>query len=228
MLAASAARIRDRLSEDDLVLDVGGWAVPFPRADWVIDLMPYESRGAYGRVDGDPERFTDATWVQRDICERRPWPFEDGQFEFAVCAQTLEDVRDPVWVCAELTRVARAGYVEVPSRLEEQCLGVHGPWAGYSHHRWLVDVEPGRIAFVFKSHAVHGREEFHFPPGFVEGLQPEERVQQLWWEGGFEYGERTLIDTAEHDRYLADFVSANRDRGRPRPRSLGARLRPGR
>src|SRR5204863_8798249 len=39
-----------------------------------------------------------------------------------------------------INRVGKAGYIEVPSRLEEQTLGVHGPWVGWSHHRWLVDV----------------------------------------------------------------------------------------
>ena len=225
MLSASAERIGERLDDNALVLDVGGWAVPYPRADWVIDLMPYESRGAYGRVDDDPERFGADTWVQRDLCDREPWPFEDDQFDFAICSQTLEDLRDPVWVCAELARVARAGYIEVPSRLEEQCPGVHGPWAGYSHHHWLIDVEPGRIVFVFKSHVLHAREEFHFPAGFAESLSSEERVQQLWWEGGFEFGEQVLIDTEEHDRYLAEFVAAHRERARPRRGLLGARQR---
>ena len=228
MLSASAERIRRSLSDADVVLDVGGWAVPYPRADWVIDLMPYESRGAYGRIGDEPERFTPRTWVERDLCEREPWPFDDGQFDFAVCAQTLEDVRDPVWVCAELNRVARAGYVEVPSRLEEQCVGVHGPWAGYSHHHWLVDVGERQVDFVFKSHVVHSRDEFHFPAGFADSLEPQERVQQLWWEGGFDFAERILIDTEEHDRYLASFVAANRDRASSPRRSLGSRLRPGR
>ena len=224
MLAASAERIRSTLEDSDAVLDVGGWAVPFSRADWVIDLMPYESRGAYGRLDDLPERFDAGTWVQRDLCAREPWPFADDQFDFAVCSHTLEDVRDPVRVCAELVRVARAGYVEVPSRLEEQCLGVHGPWAGYSHHHWLVDVADDRIEFVFKSPVVHFRDEFHFPAGFSEALGAEERVQQLWWTGSFDAAERILIDTAEHDRYLADFVAANRDRIPTPRRSLGARL----
>ena len=228
MLPASAERIRGRLSGADPVLDVGGWAVPFARADWVIDLMPYESRGAYGRVDDEPERFGSETWVQRDLCERVPWPFTDGQFAFAVCSHTLEDVRDPVWVCAELNRVARAGYIEVPSRLEEQSLGVHGDWVGWSHHHWLIDVGRDRIEFVFKSHTLHGRDEFHFPSGFADSLSPEQRVQQLWWEGGFDYGERILIDTDEHDRYLASFVAANAGRRAPGRRSLRARLRPGR
>ena len=226
MLAASADRILNLLSDDDLVLDVGGWAAPFPRADWVIDLMPYETRGLYGEWDRDAERFGPATWVERDLCDREPWPFEDDRFDFAVCAQTLEDVRDPVWVCSELIRVARAGYIEVPSRLEEQTLGIHGPWVGWSHHHWLIDVQADRIEFVFKSHVLHGREEFRFPAGFVDPLAPTDRVQELWWERDFDYGERILIDPAEHDHYLASFVASHRGGDEDGARdSLATRIR---
>ena len=45
MLQASVQRILERLGPDDLVLDVGGWGRPFTRADWVLDLMPYATRG---------------------------------------------------------------------------------------------------------------------------------------------------------------------------------------
>src|SRR5882672_6252258 len=141
MLAASREEILSRLTDSDLVLDVGGWGKPFARADWVIDLMPHETRGIYGETpDRDAERFSAATWVERDICDREPWPFTDRQFEFAICSQTLEDVRDPVWVCSELNRVAKAGYIEVPSRLEEQSWGCAGEFVGWDHHRWLIDV----------------------------------------------------------------------------------------
>ena len=44
---------------------------------------------------------------------------DDDQFDLAICVTTLEDIRDPIWACHELNRVARAGYVEVPSRLED-------------------------------------------------------------------------------------------------------------
>ena len=78
MLPSSLERLERELSPDALVLDVGGWARPLARADWVIDLMPHATRGLYG-ADGDgPERFTEATWVQRDVCDREPWPFADG------------------------------------------------------------------------------------------------------------------------------------------------------
>ncbi len=121
--------------------------------------MPYATRGLYGKPAPEEERFSEASWVQTDICDRRPWPFADGQFDFSVCAQTLEDVRDPVWVCSELARVSRAGYVETPSRLEEQAIGVHGDWAGWTHHRWLVDRSDGGLVFVHKPHMLAARPE---------------------------------------------------------------------
>src|SRR5918999_2115646 len=130
MLAASVARLDEVLGEDDVVLDVGGAFQPLNRADWVVDLLPYEERGAHGSIGPGPERFGPETWVQRDVCDREPFPFEDGSIDFAVCSHTLEDLRDPIWVCSELVRVAKAGYVEVPSRLEEQSWGVIGEWAG--------------------------------------------------------------------------------------------------
>lgn len=212
------------MDERAIVLDVGGWAEPFERADWVIDLMPYETRGLYGRVpEPQRERFDAGSWVQRDVCDRDPWPFSDDQFDFVVCSHTLEDVRDPVWVCSEIIRVGRAGYVEVPSRLEEQTYGIQGPWVGWSHHRWLVEVGDGEIAFVFKPHFLHGRPGDHFPAGFADRLTPEERVQTLWWEGSFAARERVFVESQEVDGYIADFVAVHG--AGPLPADQGGRLR---
>jgi hypothetical protein len=210
VLSSSLQRIQELVPDDAVVLDVGGWAKPFSRADWVLDLMPYETRGLYGASDSSPERFTRDTWIQRDVCDHQPFPFDDRQIDFAVCSQTLEDIRDPVWVCSELNRIARAGYIEVPSRLEEQSYGVHGPWVGWSHHRWLVDVTPGRIEFVFKPGVLQGRDDCQFPAGFVESLSAEARVQTLFWEGELGFGERIFMTPEELDGYLSEFVTAHR------------------
>ena len=208
MLAASLERLERELLADAVVLDVGGWWQPLARADWVVDVMPYETRAVNGLLGAGPERFSAATWVQRDICDREPWPFADDQFDFAVCAHTLEDVRDPVWACQELARVARAGYVEVPSRLEEQTYGFQGPWAGWGHHHWLVDLVDGGLEFVFKPHVLHNRPSDHFPPAFLAGLTDAERVLCLWWEGGFAARERLLMGPGELDAYLSSLVAA--------------------
>jgi len=62
-----------------------------------------------------------------------------------VCSHTLEDVRDPIWVGAELQRVAAAGYIEVPCLREELTYGIQGPWVGWGHHRWLVIVDTEQL-----------------------------------------------------------------------------------
>jgi hypothetical protein len=210
MIAASRARLLEQLSDSDTVLDVGGWALPLARADWVLDLMPYETRGSLGH-DGaaGEERFTEATWVTRDICDHEPWPFEDDHFDFVVCSQTLEDIRDPIWVCGQLQRVGRAGYVEVPSRLVEQSWWVQGPWIGYGHHRWLIDVAGDAIDFVSKPHSITGIDGAGFPNGYAQALSEEERNHALWWEGSFGFRERLFYEDAELRSYLTDFVAAN-------------------
>lgn len=209
MLAQNVAELSRRLPADALVLDVGGWGRPLARADWVLDAQPYRTRGLYGFDGEGPERYDESRWVQWDICERRPFPFPDKRFDFVVCSHTLEDVRDPVWVGQELVRVGHAGYVEVPSRLEEQAFGVQGPWVGWGHHHWLVDVDPARsdVWFTFKHHIVHGKPGAAFPAGFADRLTPAERVQWLWWDGSFTARERRFDEPQQLDDYLTSFVT---------------------
>jgi Methyltransferase domain len=226
MLESSLNRILAEIPQTATVLDIGGWAKPLTRADWVIDLMPYESRAPYGRDGAGEERFAADRWIQRDLCSREPYPFDDDSLDFVVCSHTLEDVRDPLWVCSEMVRVGKAGYVEVPSRLEEQSWGVQGPWVGWGHHHWLVDVGPNELRFVFKPHVLHGHEDTHFPSLFGEALTAEQRVSTLWWEGGFGFSEQVFIGPGQVERYLSDFVAAHLPPVEPpRPKRLRSRLR---
>jgi hypothetical protein len=212
VISTSVERILREVPDGAKVLDVGGWGKPFRRANVVIDRMPYTSRGLYGFDGEEPERFDETTWVIWDICGRRPWPFHDNEFDFVVCSQTLEDVRDPVWVCSEIARVGKAGYIETPSRLEEQSYGVQGPWVGWGHHHWLVDVLTGHIDFVFKHHIIHGRPSAHFPRGFVSLLDDDERTAKLWWQDSFTSDERIFVEPEALDSYLDSFVATEMQR----------------
>jgi hypothetical protein len=111
--------------------------------------------------------------------------------------------------------VARAGYVEVPSRLEEQSFGVQGPWVGWSHHRWLIDADADGLAFAHKSQLLDHRAADRFPVGFHATLRPEQRVTTLWWEGALPARERFFADPAEYDAYLCSFVAGHRPRRVP-------------
>ena len=222
MTGATSKRLLETLKPDDVVLDIGGWADPLPRADWVMDMMPHESRGLYERqgwrqAGVEEERFTADTWVVRDLCDREPFPFDDDHFDFVTCSHTLEDLRDPIWVASEIARIGKAGYIEVPSRLEEQSWGVTGPYVGWPHHHWLIEDRDGELEFVFKQCDLQTTPEWTFPFRFFEQLDIEDRVVCFWWEGSFVARERYLFEEGRPASYFSDFVVAERSR-RPLPK----------
>jgi hypothetical protein len=201
------------LPDDARVLDVGGWAAPVNRADWVIDLMPYATRGALMRqgFGPGPERFDEQRWVVADICGAAPWPFDDDFFDFAICTFTLEDLRDPIRTCEEMSRVAKAGYIEVPSLLDELTWmnpeGGGGPWLGHSHHRWLCTLEDGELVFLMKAHSLHSLRSVRVPPRWARRLTVHDRILAHFWEGSLPARERPAIDsypTAELERTVRD------------------------
>ncbi len=181
-----AKKIATMLPDRALVIDVGGGMAAFPRADWIIDAVPFDEQGALlkKRAEATTVRFHRDTWVEYDLCSRQPWPFADKQFDFATCSHVLEDVRDPVWVCSEMSRIAKAGYIETPSRVVEQSLGVEHPcYAGYYHHRWLVSVDRGQLQFRHKPHSLHShRRAIVARVGFWKGISPEHEIVAHYWQ----------------------------------------------
>jgi hypothetical protein len=196
------------------VLDVGGCASPLNTATHMIDCLPSEAAGP-PLVEGDPVRVGPAAWTVADVCDGA-WPFADGYFDFAFCSHLLEDVRDPIFVCRELSRVARAGYVETPSRLREalhQKGGYH--WrrlvgrplrVGFGHHRWFVEREGDGLVFTAKTlTAVASPAYFMTAEEVGRALTPEEAALSLFWQGGLQARERLLIQPGETEADLADF-----------------------
>lgn len=212
MLPAAIERLAAVTSDDAVVLDVGAWGSPLTRADWVLDALPYDTRGPDGSHGDGRERFSARTWVMRDMCDREPWPFRDGQFDVAVCIMTLADVRDPVWVCRELSRVARSGYVEVPTVVAE--LLQHddddggGQHLGLAQRRWFVQMEGGELVFVHKSHDIHHDRALRISSRWQERLTVADERQGLFWEGTLPARERLLLTLEDH-RHLRDDLAAH-------------------
>lgn len=121
------------------VLEIGPGSVPFWRADVFVDFVD---------IDGIPaDRL-----IKCDVANER-LPFADNSFDFVVCRHMLEDMFNPFPVCEEMSRVARAGYVETPSPLAEMCRGIDGtapPYRGYHHHRFVVWDDGEKLNFVSK------------------------------------------------------------------------------
>lgn len=212
MYRVNANRILEQLRPDDVVLDIGGWACPFNRANYVLDSESYESRGFYrtfgmpGSQGGEREHFTRKTWIQRDICEKTPYPFEDKSIDFVICSHTLEDLRDPIFVCSEMKRIGKRGYIEVPSRLAETCRGnEQSNMAGLSHHRWLVTISDNHIEFVQKFHSIHHWRN-SLPSSFLRSLSDEDQIECLFWEEKFTFEERFIHGLQAQSQYLQAFV----------------------
>lgn len=170
------------------VLDLGGWERVFPRANVVVDLLPYETRKY---IDKDiPEHFGKEDWIIADFCSPSFWEkIPDKSFDFVTIGHTLEDIRDPLYVCSQMIRCAHAGYIEAPSKIRE--LAKEKPsdvFSGYSHHRWLIEAMPDLTGLIFKAKlgwAHHGdylgdgkrhllNDYFHFFDGY-------------FWKGSFKY-----------------------------------------
>jgi len=209
------------------VLDVGGWHNPFNLATHVIDLGAYETRRRGDALDPeDEERFSKETWVVRDICDGH-WPWPDKYFDYALCSHVLEDVRDPIAVCAELVRVARAGYVEVPSRHREifvksrwsrlrQMLG-HAPEIGFYHHRWFCEIDGKHVRFLRKTVEVAMNRAFYLTRGDVgRKLAERESGVCLFWEGTFSAEEVHDIDADELRAFKVRALEDLRGSGRRR------------
>jgi hypothetical protein len=199
MFEPNVERVLSKIGENDVVLDVGGWARCFNRANYVLDSGPYETHGQWYRdkrgllaQGGDKEYFTKDTWFARDICDHTPWPLADKSIDYCVCSHTLEDIRDPLWACSEMIRVAKAGYIEIPSRMSEQCRTPSAGFVGVPHHRWMIEIEENHIKFFQKYHSIHGDYRSSFPASFLLALPPEKQVTYLFWEDSFTYEEVTI------------------------------------
>jgi hypothetical protein len=213
----NARRLLEMIPSEAAVIDVGGGAAPFPRADYVIDAMPYAKLG--GGSDGNiheklgvSPRYSPERWIQTDLCDREAWPIADKAFDFAVCSHLLEDIRDPIWVCSELRRIAKAGYIEVPSRVVEQSKGIENPrHAGYYHHRWLITRNQNGLEFRHKPHVLHSVKDaivVKLSPG--RRINPQHGIVSLEWSGDFEAAEVLEFDEMKVIKELSQFAAEAR------------------
>lgn len=123
------------ISPDDLVLDIGSGHNPNPRANVLCDRS----------VGPDDERHGAAALVDRPFVlgDAANLPFKDKAFDFVLCSHLIEHVDDPAAVARELSRVARAGYIEAPSEPFERTFG-------FPFHKWFVRVDDGTLVMTPK------------------------------------------------------------------------------
>jgi len=112
-------------------LDIGSGDRPHPDATHLCDLY----------VESNTERGGDIK-IDRPFvaCSAEFLPFKEDAFEFDYACHVLEHADDPSKAVAEITRVARRGYIETPTSLAEFLYG-------WSFHKWSIHFENGKLAF---------------------------------------------------------------------------------
>ncbi len=126
------------IPEGARVLEVGPGKYPFERADVFVD---------WGC------RHDDERYLHIDV-SREPLPFPDKSFDFVYCRHTIEDLADPTLLLSEMSRVAKAGYIETPSPIAECTTDVDAcdgaEWRGYHHHHWIVASDGKTLTLIPK------------------------------------------------------------------------------
>ena len=213
LLIANLQKVFAMTRELPRVVDIGGVFGPLNTATHIVDILPYSSMR--GPLDADePTRYSEENFAKFDICAK-PWPFPDKYFDFAFTSGTMEDVRDPIGACEEMMRVAKAGYLEVPSRTREIFHAKGGYFwrrmigrpvrVGYGHHRWLVDRVEGGLTFTMKHAAVYQRSSIITASDIGRNLSPEESAIAFFWTDRFDVSERLLIEPGAIERDFAEY-----------------------
>ena len=164
------------------VLEIGPGSKPFARASHFVDWMAHKSipADALTRCDLQRERL----------------PFADKSWDFVYCRHVLEDLYDPFHLCDEMSRIAKAGYLEVPSPLAEICRGIDGgspAWRGYHHHRYIVwnagGVNTGGVLNFLTKYPLIEHLEFPNEAGALRILQanPVTWNASLLWRGRIDW-----------------------------------------
>lgn len=131
--------LANRLPEDAKVLEIGPGYVPFPRTTMFVDYKDLPN------IPSDKK-------ISIDLATQK-LPFEDKSFDFIYCRHVLEDMYNPFLLVDEMSRVGKAGYIEMPSPIAELGRGVDGgspPYRGYHHHRFMAWVHEGQLRFISK------------------------------------------------------------------------------
>lgn len=199
-----------RLKPTDKILDVGGSMNQHKelQIDTLLDAIRPEESKHY------KSKLLAKNFVRLDLNTDK-FPFEDNEFDFCLCTHTLEDLPYPFLAIAEISRVAKRGYIATPSfgsditlsrvNLTNWGTGVRRV-PGLAHHKWLFYVKDGVLNVVPKNYPLLYSSEFQFTK-----WKGEEELQ-FYWEKKINYREFKDCNFDDLIKEYRSFVRKNKSK----------------
>lgn len=103
-----------------------------------------------------------------------------GKWDFAICTHTLEDISNPLFVCQMMSKIAKAGFIAVPSKFWEMGRFGIDTYRGFIHHRWIFDMVDGEFLGFPKINYIENKK---FDLVASHSSAPANKELFVWWEG---------------------------------------------
>jgi hypothetical protein len=161
------------------VLDIGGSWNP-----WLGDCITH----MFDQLDPKMNRsitrdMSKITWFSGNINDYESWiPLFDhvarhGKFDFCSCTHTLEDIAYPEAALKYMPRIAKAGFMAMPSKYWE--LDRRQQFRGGVHHRWIFDKQGDHLMLYPKINLIEYMTRYDTNTPLIVG-RGEEEIRVLW------------------------------------------------
>jgi SAM-dependent methyltransferase len=164
------------------ILDLGGGKDPFSAAQTVADIVDHSE---YFSENHKEKKFVHTKGDKT--------PFKDKEFDFVIAAHIVEHVPNPDEFLSELTRIAKKGYIEVPTPFfDNLTFGNNNPLP--HGHIWWTTFDDDKQELVLKpklsftKEILTPRQTTMLTPFFVDSM-----VIGLLWEDSIEYRKEEAI-----------------------------------
>lgn len=167
------------VSKKDFVIDIGSGDKPFWRANVFLDNLSLDNlqRSTYGNTIS-----TIGNFVNGDITKTK---FKDKAFDFSYCSHVLEHVERPDLAIKEITRISKAGYIEVPN-------GIIDFINPFFSHLWFVFLHKNKLVFFRKSNKLHNVLRENAVDYIPLSYKTNKPFIRLYWKNKIDY---EIIDT---------------------------------
>ena len=164
------------------------------KKDWkILDIGCGYSANKYATTICDVQDlsnfYKDKNFV---ILENNDLPFDDNHFDFVISSHVMEHVKDLEHFIKEIQRVSKKGYIELPTKLEDNLV-----FENKKEHLWQMDFDDVNHKLLISK-----KIQFLEPVLTVSTIQKMREyfrsslILELFWESKIEY----------------EFIEVNQDR----------------